>query len=334
MTAPYSYWHNDSMPFIPNQTTKRINLIDAFNKKFIFYYTAEANSPNVSFLIFLLGRKVDAQKYLIDFELKQNLRKVKFVDNCPCDTDNLDQMIEENRCITISKNIVETFLNDGNINFRFIIKRRDLFEAEELKKERYVKQHPLPAATDAADKLKPQQPPQPLQRQQLQQRQPMQRPQQPMNMMFRSPLMMREKRSLPLQNTKWKQSHISNQSPVVNILRDARGSADVMTSGGSNGGGAAFQSDDGRYRRPVSMIYDVIAFEWIDVKIAVLHSFSRNPRIGFSRNDTTTRKNWDPMNNGIDWNYSSNVMLLWRITIKLWKIENQTGRWIEDRTGE
>lgn len=91
-------------------------------------------------MIFLLGRRQDAAKYLIDFELKQGLRKIKFVENCLCDTDNLEQFLDKERFIAIPKCVMERFLINGNIDFRFIIKRKDIFEAEESNKEQYLKQ--------------------------------------------------------------------------------------------------------------------------------------------------------------------------------------------------
>lgn len=138
---PYNYWHNEHIPFQSGQNQQIINIIDAFNKKFIFFHSSKSDSPNVSFMIFLLGRKQDADKYLIDFELKQDLRKIKFVENCLCDTDNIEQLLDEERFIAIPKNVIERFTIGGNIHFRFIIKRKDIFEAEESSKEEHLKQH-------------------------------------------------------------------------------------------------------------------------------------------------------------------------------------------------
>lgn len=253
--APYRYWHTDSIPFIPSQTMQRLNVIDAFNKKFIFYYSSKANSPNVIFLIFLMGRKVDAQKFIIDFELRQNSRKVKFVDDCLCDTDDLSRIIDKNRCIAISKNMIETLLIDGKINFRFIIKRRDQFEAEELNKEQHLMQS---LSVNIVDKFKtkPQQPQQPeTQHSQFQGSRGSQQSKEKLSYQPRPPqqqkrlatvqevenLTIREMDGLSLHNNaKWKQLHIANQSPVASIIRDgpfqARGNLDKATNEGISGG--------------------------------------------------------------------------------------------------
>lgn len=113
------------MSFVSNESSETINLIDAFSKRFLFFYNSKADSPNVIFMIALLGRRSDAQKYLIDFELRQGVRKMKFVEQCFSDTDGLNRLIDEHRCISIPKNIVESFSHNGNIDFRFVIKRKE-----------------------------------------------------------------------------------------------------------------------------------------------------------------------------------------------------------------
>lgn len=140
---PYNYWQNEGVPFFRNVTHQFINVIDAFNKKFIIYYRAAAEDSNVSFLIFLLGRKIDAQKYIVDFEVKEGLRKIKFVDHCNCESDDLEQIIAENRCITVPKGLIETYLVGGKFNIRFTIKKKEKLEDEDLNKERYLKEHIL-----------------------------------------------------------------------------------------------------------------------------------------------------------------------------------------------
>lgn len=86
----------------------------------------------------MLGRKCDAQKYLIDFELKQNYRKVKFVELCYSDAENVKDLVKDEHCFSISKKLVKTFLTDNEINFRFIIKRKETFQAEEQVQEEHL----------------------------------------------------------------------------------------------------------------------------------------------------------------------------------------------------
>lgn len=121
---------------------KTIKLVQAFNKKFIFYYANDTTRDHVIFAIYLLGRKSDAEKYLIDFEVKQNQRKIKFLDKCHCDTDgDLMTLINEAHCFSISKKNVESFAENGKIEFRFIIKRKDVVDVENSMKEEHSKQN-------------------------------------------------------------------------------------------------------------------------------------------------------------------------------------------------
>lgn len=139
----YNYWQHGSVHFDMNRTCSKINLVDAFNKKFVFYYMSFAKNPNVFFIIYLIGRKCDAQKYVIDFELKENGRKIKFVEECYSDADDLEGIIQTHRCIVITKQLVKTFVKDGEINFRFVLKRKDLAEEEDAHKEEYLRSHLL-----------------------------------------------------------------------------------------------------------------------------------------------------------------------------------------------
>lgn len=142
---PYKYWQIDSVPIMIDGDEKahvqRIKLIDAFNKKFIFFYNSSPNTSNVKFIIFLLGFKRTAQKFIIDFELRKDLCKVKYVVDCINDVDALSQLenTNSNGLITIPKSVAEKLMNDNKeIMFRFIIKRRDRLAASELAKEEHL----------------------------------------------------------------------------------------------------------------------------------------------------------------------------------------------------
>lgn len=81
---------------------------------------------------------------MIDLEVKHKERKIKIIENCyNMQNDDFQQNIHCDRCIFISKNVLDKFVNDSTINFRLIIKRKDLLEAENLIKEHYFKEHIL-----------------------------------------------------------------------------------------------------------------------------------------------------------------------------------------------
>lgn len=127
----YNYFHSATLKYNPIKSIRTFNLIDAFNKKFVFYYDAKASGSTITFMIFLIGRKYDAQKYLVDFELKNGVRKWKCVELCYCDADNLDEHINEQRCFAIPKKVFESFVVNDLVEYRFNIKRKETLEEEE-----------------------------------------------------------------------------------------------------------------------------------------------------------------------------------------------------------
>lgn len=95
----------------------------------------------------MLGPKIDAQKYYVDFEVKNDLRKIKFVDECYWKSVDYEEIMKENRCITIPKGLLERLLVDGKFNVRFIIKGKNQVQLEETNKEEHSKQQILKCAS-------------------------------------------------------------------------------------------------------------------------------------------------------------------------------------------
>lgn len=124
----FPHWCSSSVDFAPNQLCRKINLIDAFNKKFVFLYMSNPKNPHVVFIIYLLGRKLDAKKFMIEFELKDGLRKVKFTEICFSDAHDIKAIINEHRCFVVPKKSVESFAKNGKLTFRFVIKKTDGIE--------------------------------------------------------------------------------------------------------------------------------------------------------------------------------------------------------------
>lgn len=139
----FLHYQKSKVDFDMDKTNVKINLIDAFNKNFIFFYLAHAESSNIIFIIFLMGRKCDAEKYLIDFELKDGVRKLKFIEACYSDAGNLRDIITEYRCSIIPKGLAQTYAKDGKLEFRFALKRKDAVEAENAIKQKYLKNNVL-----------------------------------------------------------------------------------------------------------------------------------------------------------------------------------------------
>lgn len=143
----FPHYYSGTVDFIPDRVCKQINLIDAFNKKFVFLYNSHPTTTNVVFIIYLIGRKSQAQKYMIDFELKDDLRKVKLIETCYSDADDLKSIINGHRCCVIPKKLVETYVKDKKLSFRFVVKKTENLEAENLEK----KHHLLNALSEECD---------------------------------------------------------------------------------------------------------------------------------------------------------------------------------------
>lgn len=130
-----------------------LKIIDAFNKKFIFFYNSNGDGDDVTFSLFLLGRKCDADRYLIDFEVRKDPRKIKFLEICHSDSEVMCDAPGTDQAFTISKKTIETLVEKEEINFRFIIKRKDVVAIEDLAKEEYLKKHILVNETKKQSEL-------------------------------------------------------------------------------------------------------------------------------------------------------------------------------------
>jgi Seven in absentia protein family len=64
----FGYFQEGCVPFHPDAMT--LNLVDAFNKLFVFFFNSRSDVETINFVIFVLGRKEDAAQYFYEFELK------------------------------------------------------------------------------------------------------------------------------------------------------------------------------------------------------------------------------------------------------------------------
>lgn len=139
----FKYWHSGTVPFSNHQTIRMLKLIDAFNKKFVFLYNSNGENDDLTFSIFLLGRKCDADRYLIDFEVRKDQRKIKFLEQCHTDSEEFFETIRSGHAFTVSKKAIQSLVDKDEINYRFIIKRKDVVTTENVIKEEYLKKHIL-----------------------------------------------------------------------------------------------------------------------------------------------------------------------------------------------
>lgn len=105
-----------------------INLIDAFNKTFVFYYHSDDIAKLVHFAIILIGLKETADNFFYEFIVKspaENQRKIKFVENIVSDSISVGELIGSGRCVTITHAVIKNHLHNDNIYFRFVVKKKE-----------------------------------------------------------------------------------------------------------------------------------------------------------------------------------------------------------------
>lgn len=124
-----------------------INVINAFNKTFGFYYKTNNISGLVYFVVFIIdGLKNDLEEEFIYEILIQSpvekYRKVKFVENCLYGVENVENTIKMEKCLVLPKSVISTYLYNNNIHFRLLIKPKiDRSENEvEIENEENLKE--------------------------------------------------------------------------------------------------------------------------------------------------------------------------------------------------
>ncbi|XP_037052520.1 uncharacterized protein LOC119086051 [Bradysia coprophila] len=89
---------------------------------------SDSTKKVINFLIYLLGTKKDAGLFLIDFEIISKLctfQKIKFVSTCYSDCENIQKLIETEKCAVLTHNTLKNFVWNGELHFKFKIKRKD-----------------------------------------------------------------------------------------------------------------------------------------------------------------------------------------------------------------
>lgn len=136
----FKHWHFGSLPYVHAKNSVIIHLIDAFNKKFLFFYVSFAASSFVHFVVQLLGRKCDAEKYMIELEVGADLKKIKFVEACHSDAEDLLVLLNSKQTMTIQKDYFKQYANArGLVQFQLFLKRKTAVLEENRQKEEYFK---------------------------------------------------------------------------------------------------------------------------------------------------------------------------------------------------
>lgn len=141
----FSYYQESEIPFSTTKSRGSIKLVDAFSKQFLFYFFSNASTQMVYFMIIYFGRREEARQYYYEFDIRSlnenEIRRIKYVEQCAADCEDLLKMIDEEKCVVVSFKTIKHFLRaDSMIPFRFIVKKIDK-EAESTGRERRVSEN-------------------------------------------------------------------------------------------------------------------------------------------------------------------------------------------------
>ncbi|KAG4072565.1 hypothetical protein HA402_004654 [Bradysia odoriphaga] len=126
--ANFQYFQKSSVVFNPAESWQTVNIVNGHGKHFVYYMYSDSTKKVINFLIYLLGTKKDAGIFLIDFEIISKLckfQKIKFVSNCYSDCENIQKIIESEQCAVLTHNTLKNFVWNGELHFKFKIKRKD-----------------------------------------------------------------------------------------------------------------------------------------------------------------------------------------------------------------
>lgn len=117
-----------------------INVIDAYNKTFGFYYKANNISGLVYFVVFIVnGFKNDRDEFSYEILIKspvEKYRKIKFVEKCFSGVENVENTIKSENCLVLPRSVIKTHLYKNNIHFRLLIRpKNDLNKIENKSQE-------------------------------------------------------------------------------------------------------------------------------------------------------------------------------------------------------
>lgn len=129
------------VPYDENNMISTINVINAYNKTFGFYFKANNISGLVYFIVFIVdGFKNDIDEFSYEILIQspvEKYRKIKFVEKCIYGVENVEDTIKSENCLVLPRSVVNTHLYKKNIHFRLFIKplknneNKNEFESQE-----------------------------------------------------------------------------------------------------------------------------------------------------------------------------------------------------------
>lgn len=141
----FSYYQLSEVPFSETSSKGSIKLIDAFSKKFLFYFFSNATTKMVYFMIIYFGRREEARQYCYEFEIRSqnedDIPRLKFVEYVIADCEDFTAIREDEKCIAISFKMIKRFIRNTSIPFRFIVKKIEKESGNTTTRERKLSEN-------------------------------------------------------------------------------------------------------------------------------------------------------------------------------------------------
>ncbi|XP_050092388.1 uncharacterized protein LOC126575636 [Anopheles aquasalis] len=152
----FRFRESSSLVFCDNISIGGLKLVDAFSKHFLFYFFSDVDRGTISFLMIYFGRHEESDQYCYELEIRSLpiapppaaaaaeqsttptkdapsgaaaeerpalVRSIKFVERCYSDSENLTEVIEDERCIALSHQQVRNYLHKGKLYFTFKVRK-------------------------------------------------------------------------------------------------------------------------------------------------------------------------------------------------------------------
>uniref|UniRef100_A0A182XJW4 E3 ubiquitin-protein ligase n=1 Tax=Anopheles quadriannulatus TaxID=34691 RepID=A0A182XJW4_ANOQN len=151
----FRFRESTSLVFKEQISLGGLKLVDAFSKRFLFYFFSDVAHKKLSFLMLYFGRREEAAQYCYELEISGRpfappangtdkeataippvveddapdasvfSRTVKFVERCNSDSENLAELLDEERCVSLSHRQVKNYLHEGKLHMRYRVRKVD-----------------------------------------------------------------------------------------------------------------------------------------------------------------------------------------------------------------
>uniref|UniRef100_A0A182PKF4 E3 ubiquitin-protein ligase n=1 Tax=Anopheles epiroticus TaxID=199890 RepID=A0A182PKF4_9DIPT len=189
----FRFRERSSLVFKEQISLGGLKLVDAFSKRFLFYFFSDTAQKKLSFLMIYFGRREEASQYCYELEIRARpfdpaptstnssktptgdtnravedsassegfvfARSVKFVERCCSDSENLFELLGQDQCVTLTHRQVANYLHDGKLHIEYKVRKADGGREKKLSESVVPAGENPPVGIPVAPKPKPRPPP-------------------------------------------------------------------------------------------------------------------------------------------------------------------------------